>query len=258
MCLALVAHRAHPRYALVLAANRDEFHARPASPLHWWDDGRPLLAGRDLAAGGTWCGLDRRGRLALVTNYRDPSLPRPQGRTRGALVPEFLRADRGAAEFVRQAAAGAAGYAGFSLMALDDSGLHYTVSHPVPEVLALEPGIHGLSNRRIDDPWPKLLRARSRFEGELKCSTLVPARLFEILSDRTTAGDASLPDTGIGLEWERLLSSPFIVSPEYGTRCSTVVLIDGDGRIDVEERSYSADGTAFMRVRISYLQDSPA
>ena len=252
MCLVLIAHRIHPRYPLVLAANRDEFHARPAAPLHWWSDGPPLLAGRDLQAGGTWCGLDSHGRLALVTNYRDPSLPKPQGSSRGALVAAFLRGTRSARQYVHDAAAGADQYAGFSLLAMDDSGLGYAVSHPEPAAWMLEPGIYGLSNNRLDAPWPKLLRSRARFEREITDDDPAPARLLDILSDRTVADDGALPDTGVGLEWERLLSSPFIVSPEYGTRCSTVVLVDCRGQAAVEERSHSADGAASVRIRISY------
>lgn len=252
MCLVLIAYRIHPHYPLVLAANRDEFHARPAAPMHWWIDGPPILAGRDLQAGGTWCGLDSRGRLALVTNYRDPSLPKPQQSSRGALVPAFLRGRQSAREFVHDAAARAFRYAGFSLLAMDESGLGYAISHPEPEARMLEPGIYGLSNRQLDAPWPKLLRSRQRFEREIADGDAMPARLFDILSDRTIADDAALPDTGIGLAWERLLSSPFIVSAEYGTRCSTVILINRHGDVTVEERSHSADGATTVRVRMSY------
>ncbi len=252
MCLALIAYRVHPRFPLVLVANRDEFHARPATPMHWWDDGPPLLAGRDLQAGGTWCGLDPHGRLALVTNYRDPSLAKPQENSRGELVAAFLRSQSGARDFVHDAAARAARYAGFSLLALDDSGLGYAVSHPGPAAWMLEPGIYGLSNRRLDAPWPKLLRTRALFEREIAGGDPVPARLLEILADRTVADDTQLPDTGIGLDWERLLSSPFIVGPGYGTRCSTVVLIDRERRLSIEERSFASDGSTTTRVRIAF------
>jgi len=258
MCLVLIAYRMHPRYPLVLAANRDEFHARTAAPMHWWSDGSPVLAGRDLQAGGTWCGLDSHGRLALVTNYRDPSLPKPQGSSRGALVTAFLRGATSARQYVQDAAASADRYAGFSLLAMDDSSLGYAISHPEPGAWMLEPGIYGLSNHRLDAPWPKLVRSRARFEREVAHGDPVPARLFDILSDRAVADDAALPDTGIGLEWERLLSSPFIVSPEYGTRSSTVVLIDRQQRVSIEERSYASDGEMTIRVRMSFQSLSGA
>jgi len=252
MCLALIAYRTHPRYPLVLAANRDEFHARPAQALHWWNDGVRMLAGRDLQAGGSWLGLDAAGRIALVTNYRDPSLPRPDGTSRGSLIGEFLGGADSASEFARATAARAREFSGFNLLAMDREGLAYVTSHPEPETRVLEPGIYGLSNKQLDTPWPKLLRARERFERELAGDHPEPAALMRLLSDRNTAADGDLPDTGIGLEWERLLSSAFIVSESYGTRCSTVVLVSGDGIVTVEERSHAPHGGATMRVRMAF------
>lgn len=257
MCLVLVAYRTHPRYPLVLAANRDEFHARPALPLHWWRDGAPLLAGRDLQAGGGWLGLDASGRMALVTNYRDPSVPRPEGATRGSLIGDFLRGPLDAGEFARQTSARAGQFSGFNLLAMDGNVLGYVTSHPMPEARMLPPGIYGLSNRQLDTPWPKLLRTRARFERELAGDQPRPAELMRILSDRAPAADEELPDTGIGLEWERLLSAAFIVSDSYGTRCSTVVLIGNDGIVTVEERSHATDGSTSVRHRMSW-QAAPA
>ena len=252
MCLVLVAYRMHPRYPLVLAANRDEFHARPALPLHWWNDGAHILAGRDLQAGGGWLGLDAAGRMALVTNYRDPSLPRPAGTSRGSLIGEFLGGNQDSAGFVRATAARAGQFSGFNLLAMDRAGMGYVTSHPEPEARMLLPGVHGLSNRRLDTPWPKLLRTRERFEQELTGDHPRPEALMQILSDRTIADDDALPDTGIGLQWERRLSAPFIVSDDYGTRCSTVVLIGNDGRVTVEERSHATDGGVTVRIRMAY------
>ncbi len=250
MCLVLIAYRTHPRYPLVLAANRDEFHARPAQALHWWNDGVRMLAGRDLQAGGSWLGLDASGRMALVTNYRDPSLPRPEGTSRGSLIGEFLGGRDGAAGFARATASRAGQFSGFNLLALDRSGLAYVTSHPEPEARTLLPGVYGLSNRQLDTPWPKLLRTRERFERELASDHPQPEALMRMLSDRTIAADELLPDTGVGLEWERLLSAPFIVGDGYGTRCSTVVLIGSDGIVTVEERSHATDGGATIRVRM--------
>jgi len=252
MCLALIAWRAHPRHPLVVVANRDEFHARPALPMHWWDDGAPILAGRDLEAGGTWLGLDRRGRLALVTNYRDPSLPKPEGRTRGELVPAFLRSPAAAADQARGFSARAAQYAGFSLLLADGRELAYVVSQPAAETRVLAPGIYGLSNRRLDDPWPKLIATRAAFERELAAAEPDASRLAAIVSDRRIAPDSALPDTGVGLEWERRLSAAFIVSPEYGTRCTTVVAVDGGGGVRVLERSHGPDGGVTGRLRFAF------
>ena len=257
MCLVLIAYRAHRRYPLVLAANRDEFHARRAQSLHWWTEGVRMLAGRDLQAGGGWLGLDASGRIALVTNYRDPSLPRPEGTSRGTLIGEFLGDRLDAAEFVRATASRAGQFSGFNLLAMDRGGLGYVTSHPQPEARMLLPGVYGLSNRQLDTPWPKLLRTRERFERELASDHPQPEALMRMLSDRTMAADDALPDTGIGLEWERLLSAPFIVSDGYGTRCSTVVLIRNDGRVTVEERSHATDGSATIRVRMAYESKAP-
>ena len=252
MCLVLIACRKHPRYPLVLAANRDEFHARPAEALRWWNGSPRMLAGRDLQAGGTWLGLDAAGRMALVTNYRDPSSPRPDAVSRGSLVGDFLDGRQGAAEFAQATAARAGQFSGFNLLAFDRDGLGYVTSHPEPRARALPPGIYGLSNRQLDTPWPKLLRARERFERELANDRPEPAALMQILSDRSIADDDALPDTGIGLQWERLLSAAFIVSESYGTRCSTVVMTGNDGVVSVEERSHAPDGSTTIRVRIAY------
>jgi uncharacterized protein with NRDE domain len=256
MCLALIGYRIHPQYSLVIAANRDEFHARPTLPLHWWTAGPRILAGRDMQAGGSWLGLDASGRMALVTNYRDPSSPRPEAPSRGSLIGDFLGGRQGAVEFARTTAARAGNFAGFNLLALDQDGLGYVTSHPEPAARALPPGIYGLSNRQLDTPWPKLVRTREQFELELARGYPRPEALMRILSDRTIADDDALPDTGIGLEWERLLSAAFIVSNGYGTRCSTVVLIGNDGRVTIEERSHQGDGAVSVRVRMAYQSGS--
>jgi uncharacterized protein with NRDE domain len=139
---------------------------------------------------------------------------------------------------------------------MDQSELAYAVSQPAPEALMLTPGIYGLSNHRLDTPWPKLLRARARLEQEIADGDPLPARLFQILSDRNAAPDDALPDTGIGLEWERLLSAPFIVSDDYGTRCSTVLLIDRHRQVSIEERSHRTDGAVTHRVRMAFRSGS--
>jgi uncharacterized protein with NRDE domain len=257
MCLALIAYRTHPRYPLVLAANRDEFHARPAQALHWWKDGAGILAGRDLQAGGTWLGIDRSGRMALVTNYRDPSSPRPESVSRGSLVGEFLGGKPGSAEFAAAVASRARQFSGFSLLAMDRNGLAYVTSHPEPEARMLPPGVYGLSNRQLDTPWPKLLRTREHFTAELANADPRPGAFMHMLSDRAGVADDLLPDTGVGLEWERLLSAPFIVSAVYGTRCSSVVLLRADGMVAFEERSHATDGSPMARVRISYRTGAP-
>lgn len=224
MCLIALARDAHPRFDLVIAANRDEFLDRPAAALHRWSDG--TLAGRDLRAGGTWMGLTPTGRLALLTNVRRPGAVRPDAPSRGEIVPQWLHGGADAAAFC--SALAAAGHNPFNLLAAD---LHrgeffWTgTDHPAPH--ALPAGIHGLSNAALDTPWPKTVQLQRELALALQrhddTDALVSA-LLAALSDRTRAPDAALPSTGVPLEVERYLSSVFIDMPHYGTRCSTVLV----------------------------------
>lgn len=250
MCLVVLAWDVHPRYRLVLAANRDEFHDRPAAPLGWWPDAPRVLAGRDLAAGGTWLGVDRRGRLGVVTNFRGPAASRPEAPSRGTLIPRFL----GGAATAGECAAEAAGatLSGFSLLLFDGETLAYAANQPMPQARPLEPGIYGLSNHALDTPWPKLSLTRERFAEEVAADRLDPRPLERLLRDRRPALDEVLPDTGVGLELERLLSAPFIVSERYGTRCTTVVLVDRAGGVRVEECRYGRDGATEGRSTFAF------
>lgn len=239
MCLALVALDAHPAYRCVIAANRDEFHARETEPAHWWDDG--VLAGRDQVAGGTWFGVTRTGRWALVTNFRE-GIPRdPNAPSRGRLVTQMLHDP---AAPLRAAAAlmpDAGRYHGFNLLVGDGSDAAFA-SNRSSGALALGAGIHGLSNHLLDTPWPKLLRSKCRLAAWLADDEPAIESAFALLADREPASDAALPATGVSPQWERLLSSPFIVNPDYGTRSSTVLLIASDGNVRFVERSFDADG----------------
>ncbi|MDQ2963368.1 MAG: NRDE family protein [Pseudomonadota bacterium] len=239
MCLALVALNAHPRFPLVIAANRDEFHARAARPAHWWEDG--TLAGVDLAAGGTWFGVNTRGRWALVTNFREGFPRDPKAPSRGGLVTRAL--SEPAPPLVCAAAIAADGvrYHGFNLLVGDVASCAYA-SNRASGALALGRGIHGLSNHLLDTPWPKLTRSKARFAACLAAADNGVEPLFELLADRTQAEATALPVTGIAPEWERLLSSAFIVDPRYGTRCSTVLTIADDGSARFVERSFAPEG----------------
>ncbi|MGH8713242.1 MAG: NRDE family protein [Casimicrobiaceae bacterium] len=249
MCLALVALDAHPRYRCVIAANRDEFHARTAEPAHWWGNG--ILAGRDLAAGGTWFGVTRSGRWALITNFRE-GIPRdPNAPSRGELVTRMLG---DAAPPLRAAAAllpEGGRYHGFNLL-VGAGGRAAFASNRASGALELGAGIHGLSNHLLDTPWPKLVRGKARLEAWLAADDPPIAAAFALLADREPARDAALPSTGVSAEWERLLSSPFIVSPDYGTRCSTVLMIAADGGARLIERSFDAGGKATGEVAIEF------
>lgn len=252
MCLVVLAFDCHPRYRLILAGNRDEFHDRPTAPLAWWNDTPAILAGRDLAAGGTWLGLDRSGRLGVITNFRDPAAHRPEGSSRGTLIPRFLRARAPAAGFAAEVSAETADMSGFNLLLFDGEHLALAANQPAPAARPLPPGVYGLSNHQLDTPWPKLRRAREHFAGLLAQPRPTARQLMRALRDRQPAPDDELPDTGLGVARERLLSAPFIVDPAYGTRCTTVVLVGRDLSIEVEERRYGRDGEPTARTTVAF------
>jgi uncharacterized protein with NRDE domain len=254
MCLIVVAHRAHPGWPLVVAANRDELHARPAAPAGWWEDAPAVLAGRDLIAGGTWLGITREGRFAAVTNVRRGGIPYPGERSRGELVAGFLRGGEGAASFACRALDDGASYGGFNLLVSDGLELVYA-SNRADVVRVLEPGVHALSNEVLDAPWPKVRRAHRAMEAALAAAHggAWEAGLWEMLADRVVAADDELPDTGIGIERERLLSAPFIAGDEYGTRASTILAVSGGGEVRFVERSVAPGRTGWNEVRESFV-----
>jgi uncharacterized protein with NRDE domain len=252
MCLILFAHRVHPQFPLVFAANRDEFHARPTAPARFWDDAPQVLAGRDLQAGGTWMGVTRTGRWAALTNYRDPGLPEPAGRSRGHLVADFLRGNTGAAEYAEAVMMRRDEYAGFNLLLGEADEVYYLANRTAPDtgLAVLAPGVYGLSNHLLDTPWPKVERGRRGLAAALGGRAVPePDALFELLATTDPAPDTELPETGVGREWERVLSSLFIVSPEYGTRASTVLLVDASGSATFAERSFLPGPTPAGEVR---------
>jgi len=243
MCLLVLAWQAHPRYRLVVAANRDEFHERPAAPLARWAPPDEILAGRDLRAGGTWLGLDPARRFGVITNFRDLQPPKPGAPSRGELIPQYLRGGASPQQFLSSLAARAADYSGFNLLLADGDSLWYGCNRARPFARALRPGVHGLSNEFLDTPWPKLLRVRAGFERWLGEPRGTGAGLFELLGDRTrVTDDAQLPATGVPREWERVLSAPFVLNAEYGTRAATVVLLGYDGSLCVAERRFDPRG----------------
>jgi uncharacterized protein with NRDE domain len=242
MCLAVLALGMHPRHALVIAANRDEAHARPTAPAAWWGEG--WLGGRDLAAGGTWLGVTREGRWALLTNVRDPSRHDPAAPSRGRLVTDFLDSGAEPGAAMHAVVESGAPHNGFNLLGGRVDDAHWA-SNRAAGVRALPTGIHGLSNHLLDTPWPKVVRTKAALAAWCASTThgdddVEP--LFAMLRETWIAPDAELPQTGVTLERERLLSAPFIVSPVYGTRCSTVVTIGYDGAARLVERTFDAGG----------------
>lgn len=251
MCLLVMAWRAHPLYRLIVAANRDEFHARPTAPLAVWRDAPHILAGRDLSAQGTWLALDQSRRFGIITNFRDVQARRPEAPSRGGLIPDWLSQAAEPADFLGQVEPRAQSYAGFNLLLNDADSLWYAANRAPRFSAPLAPGLYGLSNLLLDTPWPKLTRVREKFARWLRtaAATQAPAPaadrelLFAMLADRTR----SLPEAPAAArplppEWAEVLSSPFVVHPVFGTRCSTLVLIGYDDSVCIQERRFGPDG----------------
>ncbi len=254
MCLIFLSVNNHPRYKLVIAGNRDEFHDRRTAPASFWTDTPDVLGGRDLEAHGTWLGISRSGRLSLLTNFRDPRNINPAAPSRGHLVSDFLVNGLPELEYLRIVARRGKEYNGFNLIAGTPDRLYY-YSNYGQGVQRLPDGLHGLSNHLLNTPWPKVERGKKALAGLLKADSILPSELFEFLYDDRVAPDDQLPDTGVGLERERVLSSMFIKSPGYGSRCSTVILIDRNNHVLFSERAY--DLSTFAHETRSFEFDIP-
>jgi uncharacterized protein with NRDE domain len=239
MCTLLLAWQVDPGYPLILAANRDEFYQRPTAPAGYWRDASQVFAGRDLVHGGSWLGVTTGGRLAALTNYREPHEARRDAPSRGELVSGFLRQDLAAGGYLERLRPKASSYSGFNLLLGDLEGL-YHYSNKTDRVLPIPRGIHGVSNHLLDTPWPKVVRGKEALARVVGAGNFAVEDIFDILADRTPAPDERLPDTGIGLERERLLSSIFIASESYGTRCSTVLLVDRERQATFIERTFES------------------
>lgn len=241
MCLIAFAWRAHPRYSLVLAANRDEAHARPTAALAEWADVPGVFGGRDLEAGGSWLGARREGRLAAVTNVRVAAGKDAALRSRGELATAFLAGKADAATHAKALMLQAQHYGPFNLLLSDGATLVHASNRPASHWQTVAEGVHGLSNGALDAPWPKTEALKAAVSQWIATGSDELSPLFAALADETIAGDERLPDTGVGRVLERLLSPPFIRGRTYGTRASTVLLIGADG-VRIEERRFGADG----------------
>lgn len=245
MCLIALAWRSHPRYPLVLIANRDELHARPATPASLDPEAAQVYGGRDLVEGGGWLQVSTRGRLAAVTNVRAGLNPEKKPCSRGWLVRDFVRGVGGAVAFAAALKDAGREYGRFNLLLWDGVELAFASNHPRADHQAISPGLHAMSNGAFDAPWPKSghamraltawLAAARRDARDMDRAALAP--LFEALADTTVAPDGLLPDTGVGTELERALSPPFVSGDRYGTRCSSVV-VAGDGQFVFAERRF--------------------
>ena len=241
MCLIIFAYRSHPDYRLVLAANRDEFYNRPTRPVAFWNGTPGILAGRDLKAGGTWLGITRKGRFAAITNYREIGLTRENAPSRGDLVKNFLIGNSTPHDYLKTVQDKGQAYNGFNLIIGDAKDLLY-YSNRDGNIRTIEPGVHGLSNHLLDTPWPKVNQGTSDLRAlMIQKEGFSQEDIFTVLADRSTPLDKELPDTGVGLEWERVLSPAFILSPTYGTRSSTLIFIDLKDRVTFFERTFNSD-----------------
>ncbi|APV40183.1 hypothetical protein PFAS1_12775 [Pseudomonas frederiksbergensis] len=246
MCLIVFAWRPGHAQPLIVAANRDEFYARPSLPLAQWPEAPQVYAGRDLEAGGTWLGVGANGRFAALTNIRDPHQP-PARKSRGELVARFLGGDMLIDDYLSDVVARSLEYAGFNLLVGNANELwHFNARET--EAVMLPPGVYGVSNAGLDTPWPKLLKARAALEEVLDDPQ--PQALLALLNDPQTAPFAELPDTGVGLATETLLSSVFIASPTYGTRASTALIVHADGTRHMVERSFGPYGGHLGEVEV--------
>ncbi|TYP92177.1 putative conserved protein, contains NRDE domain [Fodinibius salinus] len=237
MCLIAFAYKQHPTYNLIFAANRDENYNRPTCAAQFWDDYPTLLAGKDLKAGGTWMGITKQGRFAALTNYRDPSIQKENPPSRGELALDFLKTSDTPMNYLRNIHSKANQYMGFNLLAgtIDQIGYY---SNQQDNAHQLNSGLYGLSNHLLDTSWPKVNRAKENLRYLIKNKQISEQALFDLLADDQQAPDDKLPDTGISKEVEKQVSPVFIKSDNYGTRCSTVLLIDKDGVVTFTERRF--------------------
>jgi uncharacterized protein with NRDE domain len=237
MCLIFIALKSHPQYKLIVAANRDEFYDRKTAPAGYWPDHPQILGGRDLEAGGTWLAMNTYGRIGMVTNFRDPKNIRADAPSRGQLVTDFMLTPMSAQAYLESLLPVQAKYNGFNLITGNADELWH-MSNYGTRLTRLTEGVFGLSNHLLETPWPKVMRGKERVTGILRAPSISPDDFFNILFDDAIAPDTQLPDTGVGLDRERALSAMFIKSPGYGTRCSTVVLIDQSNKAIFAERVY--------------------
>lgn len=238
MCLINFHFGGHPTYKLVVAANRDEEYARPTAEASFWEDEPDILAGRDLKQMGTWLGITKKGRFAALTNYRDPSLPETGKISRGEIVRNYLSGNMNPEEFLERLRKKRTDYAGFNvLLGNPDQLFHY--NNIFDEYTEITPGTHALSNHTLNTPWPKVVKGREMLHEQVKNNNYIkPSSLFRITSNAEKAPDELLPNTGVGIELERILSPLFITSSHYGTRSSTILLVDKENNVTFHERTY--------------------
>jgi uncharacterized protein with NRDE domain len=244
MCLIAFAYQQHPRYPLIVIANRDEFYERPTEQAHWWENEPGLLAGKDVLAGGSWMGVGRNGRFAALTNYREPQNIKQHAPTRGLLVTDYILGNAPTEQYLNDIQENGQAYNGFNLLTGGPEELWW-YSNRGKQPQKLEPGIYGVSNALLDSPWPKLVHLKEKLAKLLESDTFSHEKALDALVDKTIAPDPELPKTGVPLEWERRLSAMYIEMEKYGTRCSTVLTFEKKGQVRFTEHSYVPDRGRF-------------
>jgi uncharacterized protein with NRDE domain len=237
MCLIVFAKNVHPKYKLIFAANRDEFYNRPSEQVEFWAKYPDLLAGKDLQAGGTWLEITKQGRFAAITNFRDLKNLKPDAPSRGNLTLDFLTSNISPEEYYAELLTKIIDYNGFNLLLGTVDELFY-FSNMTEGIKIIESGIHGISNAILDTPWPKVEKGKQQLQNLIQHEEIHAFEVIDILKNSTQAKDEDLPDTGVGIDLERMLSPIFIKSEKYGTRCSTVVMIDNDDNVKFVEKFF--------------------
>ncbi|SNS49448.1 Uncharacterized conserved protein, contains NRDE domain [Ekhidna lutea] len=252
MCLITYAYKAHPKYKFILAANRDEFYARPTAVAHWWEDHPEILGGRDLEAKGTWMAIHKNGRFAAVTNFRDIQNIKSDAQSRGDLPVNFLLSKERPTTYSRDVFSSGDKYNGFNLITLDQELAH--VSNYDKQVNMIDPGVYGLSNALLDTPWPKVEKSKREFNTLIK-QPFKLEQLIEMMQDTETAPDDQLPETGLDYDREKAVSAMCIKTPDYGTCCSTALTIDYEGNVSFMEKSYAVGNRKEDAVSFNFKVD---
>lgn len=249
MCILFIAVKKHPKFPLIIAANRDEFHPRPTQTSQFWDNYPNLLAGKDLSAGGTWMGVTRNGKVSALTNIRDPSRQNDNAKTRGELVTQFLNKNITQPDYASALEKSTEDYNGYNLLFGTLSPLELSVfnNHTLRHQ-QLSQGYYGLSNASLDKPWPKIERGKQALADYCESHQEIDTRaLFRLLGDNTQAEDEDLPETGVPYEWEKQLSSIFIRGERYGTRSSTILTVDNDNHVEWIEHTFNPEGQTIQQ-----------
>lgn len=244
MCLIAFAYQSHPKYPLIIIANRDEFYERPTAPAHFWTEAPSILAGRDLRMNGSWMGVSKAGRFAAITNYRDPSQPESGTFSRGGIVQDFLNSTQSCTKFIEALRKNKDLYGGYNVLLYDGETMqHY--NNVLDEHNSVTPGVHSVSNATFNTSWPKTVFAKEALRSIIQHDILAVTDLISLLANDQIVPDEALPTTGVGIHLERALSAAFVKLPNYGTRCSTALIFHENGTIELLERTYEQGNFSF-------------